>query len=298
MEVTYRVSRIHRFIGLVGFVFGTTLAILGPFAAFADKQERLPIRAAWFSGGVGLFFAALGGMLILMSYRRKLAIRGSGLEIIGVFRNRELDLGDVIRAKWLPRGLVLRDDSTRLSIEFGEWEWTVGDCDAFIGLVRSMVDPEVQSGWDLFAYKRGYGLPRRPPGQVDKDEVLITRRRWAFYCLPLVILASLGGVVAWRIAGHPRFLVAPVLPLFLWGGLHFFTPAEGKAVTKLRRRSDSHAMRFPIFALLWGMFGVPAAIAIPRLFTRHETLAEITFVVLWLAVLLYEAAQQDRRNAR
>ena len=57
--------------------------------------------------------------------------------------------------------------------------------------------------------------------------MLITRRRWDFYFVPLIVLTTVSGLVLAVIFEEARCLVAPLAPLFLWLFLRWMTPVGG-----------------------------------------------------------------------
>ena len=62
-----------------------------------------------------------------------------------------------------------------------------------------------------------------------QSKVLLTRKTWAAYMLPAVLLAAVvGGVTAW-FTGELRFATAPLGLLGVWAMLHFRTPREGRS---------------------------------------------------------------------
>lgn len=62
-----------------------------------------------------------------------------------------------------------------------------------------------------------------------QSKVLLTRKTWAGYMFPAVVLAAVvGGVAAWS-TGEIRFTTAPFGVLGFWAILHFTTPREGRS---------------------------------------------------------------------
>ncbi|QEH32767.1 MraY-like glycosyltransferase [Aquisphaera giovannonii] len=298
MDATFRLARKNRNVGLGGILGFTAALALTLYVAWTDPKIRDPRLLVVLAGGFYMFMTGLSALLLASYYCQRLMLRGERVQLLGLFQSIEVDLCSVTRARWRPGELTLWDNSTRLTIDFRVYQWSREERDELIRVVRSALDPEIQTGWDLFAYKMGYGLPRRPPGEPGPAEVLLTRSLWTRYFLPLVILAVVGGVTAWRLTGNPRFLTAPSAPLLLWGVLRYTTPAEGIVSSKIHARSVKDAGRFLVFLLVWGTVGIAAIIWASWPGWENQPIPFIVTLVIWMSVLLYEAAREDRRTAR
>ena len=135
--------------------------------------------------------------MVLAYWRGELRIRGTRLVCRGVIKGQEIDLTQVTHVRWQPAGrdggrIVLLDGSGRIAIDFQNYE--IEQCVIIVQYLRSVVEPEVQTGWNLFAYKTVLLEPRSVRLKPGPDEVLIRRQRWDRD--PLVITRW------WRVSGE------------------------------------------------------------------------------------------------
>ena len=153
-----------------------------------------------------------------------------------------------------PKRRVLRGGSTRLSIEFGAYE--AEDSARIVHHLRSVLRREIQKGWNLFAYKTALFQRKSVSMKPGPDEILIRRERWDRYLVPSLVMASLAGIGAWRIAGQSGFLAAPIVPLVGWVLLRFTTPAGGLITKKLSLSADPDTVRFLGCLVVWWLVGI------------------------------------------
>ena len=68
----------------------------------------------------------------------------------------------------------------------------------------------------------------------SQQKVVLTRKRWDAYFLPLFVLAiCVGAFLVWQ-TGQLRFAVSPLGVLPIWLMLRFTTPPDGMSVTTIR----------------------------------------------------------------
>jgi hypothetical protein len=254
-------------------------------------------------GGIPLIMAGLSLWTLMAHWRAELTIQGTRVAAQGIVRFREIGLLDVTEARWRTRpvggSVVLRSESTRLSVEFGNYE--TEESARIVQHLRSVLSPEVQTGWNLFAYKTALLEPRSVRMKPDPDEVLRRRERWDRYLAPTLVVTGLAGIAAWRIAGESLFLLAaPLFPLIGWALMRATTPADGMVAKKLSSFANRDTTRFLGFLLLWFLTGVAGVIAHdvfrPRLV--HPDAIMIVGCAIWVVILLFEAGLQDQREAR
>ncbi|WP_337175582.1 hypothetical protein [Paludisphaera sp.] len=248
MDSTFRPrkSDLYTAIGLTPLF----LAWGGATLWLAGNDPAIPSPAGFAAlSAVPFFMAALCAWTILDHRRSSLSFRGSRVVRQGVLKRTEMDLADATGARWIPGRLVkIRDASSRLSIRLDEYE--KADREAIVAGLRAAIPPDVQRGWDLFAYKTRFGLPeKRTP---DPGEVLRTRRdslrvylMVAAASIPAVALAS------WA-TGEPSTLFAIPGLLALALGFSLATPKDGEVVPRISWRASPGV----VFILAWGGLGL------------------------------------------
>jgi hypothetical protein len=253
--------------------------------------------------GVPLFMTGISLWLVLAYWRGELRIRGTRLVSRGVIQYREIDLTQVTNARWQPGGreggrIVLLDGSARIAIDFENYE--IEERAIIVQYLRSLIEPEVQTGWNLFAYKTALLEPRSVRLKPGPGDVLIRRQRWDLYLAPSLVVAALGGIISWRILGQPGFLAAPLFPLAAWALMRATTPAEGMIAKELSSMIKSDEERFLPFLLLWFFAGFAGVITHGVFRPGQKDLDAFTIAggSIWFAILLFEAWRTDCRQRR
>ncbi len=154
---------------------------------------------------------------------------------------------------------MLLDGSARIAIYFENYE--IEERAIIVEHLRATLSLAVQTGWNLFAYKTALLEPRSVRMKPGPSEILFRRQRWDRYLVPSLVVAALGGIVAWRILGQPGFLAAPLFPLAAWALMRAITPAEGMIAKKLSSMITSDTDRFLPFLLLWFVVAIAGVIA-------------------------------------
>jgi hypothetical protein len=155
MEETFRLRRSIRTTGLwcgLGFSAWTIFSVWVATLAARDVPGRLAMTALF--AGVPLTMTALSLWTVAAYQRERLTIQGDRIIHQGVIRRKEIDLKQAVEARWrvpLPGSVVLRDGSTRIVIPFFNHE--DDDVARIVHHLRSTLRPEIQAGWNLFAYK-------------------------------------------------------------------------------------------------------------------------------------------------
>jgi hypothetical protein len=301
MDATFRRPRSQRTTAvwcLLGFVAWSAMVLL---AAWFDKDAKNQLALAAMLAGLPLFMAGLCLWTLLDYWRAELTFQGKRVASRGVFQTREIDLSDVTDVRWSVAGtVVLQTASNRITIRFSNHD--EHDHEQIVQHLRSMLLPELQSGWNLFTHKTRYGKPpldpHRKPGP---DEFRITRKRWSWYFVPLVVIGILGGILASIITGELRYLLAPLFPLGMWGLFGWMmTPAQGMITHKLVRPTDPESQRLLIFFLYWVPVGVVGVLLSELLRRRSANPEAMTIVwpIIWFTVLIVEGGLSDYRKAR
>ena len=163
LDVAFRLQRWYRNLGLAGVIGYPAWAVLDAIVVATDTRIVDRTLAAALLVGVPLFMTGVSVWLLLAHWRAMLTIRGTQIISRGVIQSREIDLAQVTNARWQPGGrdggrIVLLDGSARIAIDFQNYE--IEQRAIIIQYLRSVVEPEVQTGWNLFAYKTALLEPR------------------------------------------------------------------------------------------------------------------------------------------
>jgi hypothetical protein len=234
-------------------------------------------------------------------WRAELTIRGDRIALRGVVSRIEIDLPEVIKARWLEgTRILLRTERTRLAICFDNYE--AEDRKRIVDHLRTRLRPEVQTGWNLFAYK--FARSERRPGacKLGPNESVLRPNDWDRYLVPCLVVPGFVAMVAWWSTGVRLFLVLPLLPPVALTIIRAATPSEGMIVKKLSLRSGTprEAARFVWFLLLWALVGGLGVVAY-EIFQFRMPHGEAVFIVgavVWFGVLLFEGGLEDRRRSR
>ena len=136
MDETFRLRRSCRNTGIGGLIGFTAWAAFGVYVALTlpNVKDRAAVLAMM--GGVPLFMDGISLWCLLAYWRDELTIQGDRIRWRGIVRTREIDLLEVTDARWRPGSIVLRNDATRLTIDFANYEETEND--RIIGHLRSV----------------------------------------------------------------------------------------------------------------------------------------------------------------
>lgn len=299
MSETFRLRRHHRYIGAAGLVFAVLLNCAFVSAVILETNDWKRVTATLCLAGTCFLMVGGSGLwLVLYQGRHELVIREGSILHRGLFSSKEMVLSEVTEARWcVPGGLVLKSASGRITIGFANYE--AAEVLRLIPFFREGVADEVQTGWNLFAYKSLSGYQRAIRDKPIEGEVLLTRRRWDRFCLPLILASSLIGTGCWWLTGEARQLTAPVIPILLWLLLRASTPAKGMVVLKETPVAPEMG-RWWLFLAVWGLVA-----AFPLIFSKtleqrfaYPKLAYVVFGAIWVSILIIEVGLLDRRQRR
>ena len=302
MHATFRMRRYYRNLGIAGALGFATWGALGLWVALTDPKVTHPIAAAALMGGLPAVMTGTSLWMLAAYRRQELTVREGRVAFCGVIRRVEFDMRDVDEARWLSRpvggSLALRAGPSRLSLVFSLYE--INDRARLVDLLRSALRPDVQAGWDLFAYRTAAHRRRPASLKPGEGEVLLSRGRWDRYFATMLVIACPAGLILWWNTGRWRLAVGPLAcPLFLWAVIRAFTPAEGMVTKRVSIHRSPNTARFFWFSLLWLAVGVAGIVAFDAFRSRltHPVAVMVTGGVVWIGVLLVEAGLHDRRQA-
>ncbi|WP_165246270.1 hypothetical protein [Paludisphaera soli] len=296
METTYRRPPVNLYLGIGSVIFslffGLVMLIFLPEGA--NRAARLAL-----SMFLALMFLGASAWIVLDYRRASLTFRGSRMIVQGVARRVEIDLADVVEARWRSEptggGLVLRDGANRLALGFGAYELARDEREAVVARLREAIRPEVQEGWNLFAYKTRFGETTPRPG-----DVLATRADWTRIFIPALLASALLAAVGWWWTRHPSlFGVVPIVAA-LWLLFRAVTPVDGVLARDLSRRSDPDFALYLAFLAAWLAIAVVGIAAFSRFgrWLPHSTICGAAGLVAWFAGLFLASHRQERREAR
>ena len=300
MDVTFRLRRSHRDQGIWCLSLFLAWAGLGLFVTLRTPDAPDPLALAALMAGVPLLMA--GGAIVMLAayWREELKIRNERLTFRGIVRRKDIDLRDVTDARWQTSGssLALRADSVRHTIHFANYNddesvWIVHH-------MRSVLRPEIQSGWNLFAVKSAFLKPKTARLKPGPDEIVIHRDRWNWFFAPSFVLMVPVAIVSWRATGNLVCLLALLFPIGMWAWIRALTPTEGTVYKKVVSSEHPEVNRFLLFLLLWGIVAVAGVFAHEHYRPGKTQLDafQIVGAAVWAGVLLVEAGLAVSRQRR
>ncbi len=303
IEGEYRVFRLRRYylyVGLAGLVLFFTMTVICLLADMddvpADRRTLLAIISTSISG----LFTVSSLWLILSYFYATLIYDGFKIIFRGVLLRKELDLERVRQLRWIGGGagiIKLKTLTEKGTIYLDNFAYE--DRLWIVERLRNQAPESHQEGWDLFCHRIAMPLRRYDPQTIhvpDKDEVLLTRKRWDWLLLPFILLTVVFGLVAaWKF-GLPRMLTAPVLPTALWLFLRYSTPRKGMVARKLSAdpEQNSQLAFFGWFLLVYMLIQfVNRFVNFPWL---DESTVSISVSVFGICVLFWRSYQFDKAN--
>ena len=253
MSETFRITRDNYWLGIILLVvFLPVLPVLLVFGV----NEALPDRrvyAALFFIAAWCFFMTLPLWLLSASWRMRLVLSDTDLEVRGIFRTVQVRFADVKEINWNFFGSVMLTTATE-QVRFGLRDWYGHDACVRVAHAIQLRCPNAKhKHWNLFCLRISPNKPKPPNAALAKDEVRLTRRLWAKYFLCSAAIFFLLGCVGWHYLGKPHGLAAPLVLLPLWGLLHLMTPKEG-IVCRYQSREESafHWFQLIVFTVFFG----------------------------------------------
>ncbi len=301
MNATLRIRRSYFWVGLVCTLFFAAIAVLNVLAMYlaAPAERRATALAVGLAiGGFWLVMMGLGVWILLAYWRHCLAIRDDQIDYIGVTHRKRMRVPEIRHARWrcwpAAGSLVLKTSSTRLALDFGDYE--LEERRQLIRFFRESVPSPLQHGWELFYARIVKRRTRRPRETELRDgEVLLTRRRLDSYFLAGFTLIGMVSVyVCWSTGQFP-FLAFPLAMIPIWLLVHFKTPREG--LVSRRLTADARGWFCGLASVC--TFGGMGCWALLNAFSPRAAAAfEIAFMTVLLAGLFTGVAILDRRRRR
>jgi hypothetical protein len=248
------------------------------------------------------FWACLSCWSLLSYWRERLEVGNGHVTQKGVIGRKEIELAGIVAVRWRTfhsgGSILLRTLTEKLTIHLDNFER-----DERLWLIRffhNSLPDSVQENWALFCSK--IALPLRDQNvqsnRDDPDTVVLTRRRWDWYLIPVILLSAIYGAVAcWKFQ-QPRMLMAPLLPTLFWLYLRFGTPRKGLAASRISAVPGQAS--FFIFCLWWGAVAVAGFVVftIWRPPMPHAAIFGSIAMVFWFAVFLWRGHQSDRERRK
>ncbi len=299
MDVTFRRRRTELCGCLCGIVLFSAGAAFSISTALTDPRIKNRLSSVAFPGGVLLVMAALSIWVVLEILRSRLTIQGERVVLEGVLRRREINLAEVTEARWYSPvcRLMLRSESERVFIRFDHYEKEANE--QIIDHIRAMLRPEIQTGWNLFAYKRAKFKDRLLRRKAGPGEILIRRSRYDRLLAPFLLLTILVGVATWWILGTPGGLGGSLIVLLMWGMMRFSVPADGEIAEAITLPTGSDTRRSDFFLVLWVVAGI-AVFCGYRFFGAWVGRSDVFIVIQVFCVLglMFECHRLERERSQ
>jgi hypothetical protein len=257
-EVVFFVRRGYVILGLACLIGFVVVGIASAYGIWIDAKPERRLCGVLFVSSFWGVMASLAAWTLLGYWSESLTISNGSVRQQCVMRQKEVQLKDVNAAQWRlvkGGGLKLRTSSETFSIYFDNFEqaealWLVRH-------FRDLVPEAVQQNWPSFCHRIAVPLRDRDVRlPCGPDDVVLTRRRWDWYFIPFVLVATVFGIVAWLKLGLPRMLAAPLMPMALWLMLRLGTPKEGMKTERMTRKSDQGRAAFAAGSWAGGLFAV------------------------------------------
>ncbi|QDT96824.1 hypothetical protein [Gimesia aquarii] len=180
-------------------------------------------------------------------------IQNETVLVKGVFSQKEINLSNVIQARWrltshgalTLKTLIETGTINLMYLEKEERLW-------LIQYFQSHLPESVQQNWDLFCLRIAIPL-RDPKPKAIRDpgpsEILLTRRRWDWLCLPFIFLFTIGGIIAAWIFLSPRHLLIPIPTIIIWLLMRYSTDKKGEPTQRIS--ADKEFVKLWKFITWW-----------------------------------------------
>ncbi len=299
MNATFRLRRYFRNVGLVGLSFFLPIFILTLVMVSTDSSEPIHLGGDIFLVIFPLFMVVGSDWLLLSYCRHELIFQGERVTSRGVLRSTTIDLRDVIQARWVGSiYVVLKTGSVRLAIDLRNYE--VAEHRQIVEGLKSFLAPEIQVGWNIFAFVMERRLARSSQTKPGPDEFFVHRTRWVRVLWPIVALAGLAGIAAWWTTGKAGYLATPLAPVGMGVFFFFLTPTKPTIESKLSITGNPELMQPFLFLVGWFLVFL-AGLGLNELIRPGMSQPDATMIVgavVWVGVLFFEAHRQTQSQSR
>ncbi len=306
MARAFHLRKSYRNEGVVCLVFFLLIGVVssGAWLMIAPPGRRMIALCP------AVFFALFWGFWVCLSCWILLAYRLGQLRVgnrqviqKGVIGRKEIDLASIAVVRWrifqTGGSISLRTLTKRLTIHLDKFER-----DERLWLIRyfhNKLPEAVEENWSLFCSKVAISLRDQVVqhnGCHDPGKVVLTRRRWDWYLVPVILLSAIYGVVACWQFQHPRMLMAPLMPTLFWLYLRCSTPRKGLAGKRISAVPGQAS--FLIFCLWWGAVAVAGLVVftIWRPPMPHAAILGSIAMAFWVAVFLWRGHQLDGERVK
>lgn len=294
---TKKSDRNEALVSLIFFtLFGTGSTYLMWFMAHPDSKmfAVIAFSVIW-SPLVGIFIWSF-----LVCQYRSITIQKETVILQGVFSCKEIDLSRVLEARWKLIGsgvLTLKTLTEKGSVHLLNFERE--DRLWLIQYFRSHLPESIQQNWDLFCLKVAIPL-RDPKPKVFRDpgpdEILITRKRYDRFGIPLSILSIICTALAAWYFRFPRYLGVSVIPIGFWLLLRYSIPKRGMVGRRISADRDLKQML--IFLFCWGALGLIGIIILKIIdFPEPQNMiSNVCLMCIWFTILLIIVSKLDRNR--
>ncbi|WP_298864515.1 hypothetical protein [uncultured Gimesia sp.] len=296
----FRERKYYRNLGIIGLIFYTSISI---GAAYAMWDKVLALNNFFDIAFACFMFSFFPGinLWILLAYKyESLTIQNESVIQQGVIFRKEIDLSSVKQARWnlvQGGGITLKSLTEKISIYFENFEreerlW-------LIQYFQSHLPESIQQNWDLFCLKIAIPL-RDPQPKVFRDpgpdEILITRKRYDRFGIPLSILSIICTALAAWYFRFPRYLGVSVIPIGFWLLLRYSIPKRGMVGRRISADRDLKQML--IFLFCWGALGLIGIIILKIIdFPEPQNMiSNVCLMCIWFTILLIIVSKLDRNR--
>ena len=153
---TYRLTRSHFRLGIVGVILYSAVAIASAIGMYFEAPPDRKLLALVLFPTLWTPFIGLSVWLILAYRRESITTEEARIVATGMLSERVTPLGQITRALWVPTGrgckqprgpykITLTTPSGRLRIWFRNFHFT--ESKRLVAYLRSRIDATVQEGW-------------------------------------------------------------------------------------------------------------------------------------------------------
>jgi hypothetical protein len=206
MSATYRPSRWQILAGLLTIPFGIAAGIAGVCLFLSEPEPGAP---PWRPTVVAIFcvfpvlLCGVGGLLMIVDVLcRRLIIDGDSVTQVGIFRTKQINLAEVVQARWrLGGAVILKTLAGTMKVDISGYRG--GEARQLIKFFHLCLPAERQRGWEKFWEMKWRSFDEPDPTRREEfaEATRRLRRRYWMWLAVGVALVFITTIVLWCCTG-------------------------------------------------------------------------------------------------